>query len=224
MAVTVTEVPQPVTTDVNGFFVSPNGSRSGDGSFRLLRVPRAVSAALYRWSIKGTSILYSPLIYLVKISFPEDDLSLSDRLKEYLHDPLNKLLRLYAAFTLLMFVSKIVLHVKFQELQDWWNSMPVLELFEVYIAPREIPMWQVATTINAVITLALFFFAYKAIPRIEKGVWDATTIERGVGWVLFGRRILSIYTMVCLVYITLTNAKLLDYWQRIDWGPWFPWT
>ena len=169
-------------------------------------------------------MIYSPLIYLVAIAFPTNDETLRERLSDLVSDPLAKLLRIYAILILLLFSVKMVIHIGWNSLADSWNSMWLSRYIDVYMIPEKVPRWQVASAMNSIITIALFFFGSKAIVKLDRGRWRELVVERIVGWAIFVRELLSIYTVVCLLYITVVESNLFDYLARIRFGTsWFPW-
>jgi hypothetical protein len=176
---------------------------------------------LYRWSVKGTSLVYSPLIYVARSSFSG---SIREKLQDLRELALHRIARYYAAFVVLLFGAKMFVFFAWAEMASEWARLPARTLIEAYVVPREIPPWQLASFVAALLAWALFFIADFTVVRLSRtDGW--TTVPSRVAHLtqslLFIRGVLGIYSIVCVLYI---SASLVP---ELAWPPLgsklFPW-
>ena len=179
-------------------------------------------AFLYRLSVKATSLIYSPLIYVVHSSYLRDPYEM---LRDVHELALHRRMRIYSGFVLLMFASKLYLYVSWYQLSDRWQSIPSIEMINAFVVPDAVAPWHLAAVINALLTWFLFFYADYIVTRHrrspEKAV-DRLWVGNFFGTIWFVRGILSVYTISCVLYI---SASLLP---TVHWPPLgpslFPWS
>jgi len=175
----------------------------------------------YRWCLKATAIIYTPLLWIVWVTFRRMA-DFSDTLERIRKSDLTRIVVLYSAFVILGFVAKFVLMLKWSNFVAWWNMMPLTEFLAIYAVSAEIPLWQVAAFINACWAIGIFVFAKEALMRTASPEsWPPTFIERVLRISSFGRSILSVYVIICTAYITIQAATT---WNLPTLGTkWFPW-
>jgi hypothetical protein len=188
-------------------------------------------AMAYRWSLKSTALIWSPLFWIVS---PATD-DLATRLREICKAALYRVMRLYSLVVAVLFLAKLYVLWSWHELMTNWSQWPELaemwaripqsDVLNAYIVPPEIPPWQLAAAINAVLAWIAFFIADLLLVRSEKhqslpGDW----LNDAFRWVAIVRNTLSLYAIACTLYITVELA-LEGRWDLPPLGAkLFPWS
>jgi len=176
-------------------------------------------ALLYRWSLKGTTLVHSPLIWIVHGAFKSH---LRERLEEIRELVRYRLMRLYSAAVLVFFLSKVLLFSMWSSIAEWWNNTPPAEFLNAYLAPLEIPRWHIAAAVNSLLAWVLFFMADHAVARYKREAEvNEGRLDTIVQSVTLIRGILTLYTIGTGLYIA---ASLVEKWGLPPIGEkWFPW-
>jgi hypothetical protein len=165
---------------------------------------------IYRWSLKATSIAYAPLMFVVYSTFRERT---DSRTKLVIcgRGDLVKAAVVCSVLVVLAFVAKLVLMTQVNGFAEWWHDHPVKRIAAIYAAPSEIPNWQLSWFINALLAITGFVICRDALYRLECGFHvPGTTLQRMLGVLAAIRLVLSIYSIVCMVYITVEAARKPD--------------
>ena len=178
-------------------------------------------ALFYRWSLKATSIIYAPLVFVARSTFSEGN-DLRTKLELIKRGDLSRIRVLYGIAAIAAFLVKLVLMAKWSGFAAWWNGNPITEFLALYVAPSEIPKWQLAELANSVLAIGSMFFARHALLRSDLGhPFPETPVKRILGFVSGLRWVLALYAIVCTGYITMRAAR--------DWNlpalgqKWWPW-
>ena len=177
-----------------------------------------------RWSLKSTSIIYAPLIYLSRFSYGSR--SLRDHSEEIVS---SKLALYYAIFWSLGCCSVVPIAVA-----TWLNlylarldpgswSGHLIDFFA--ITPTMRP-WNVARLLGAVLTITMFVIAKSCMRSIVKDrTFDGSVVGRLADVVL---RVLNIVRATTTLYVILCGilifwTKILPHvaWPEIEWL-WIP--
>jgi len=185
--------------------------------FSVLFLP----ALLYRWSLKATSIIYAPLVFVAHSTFSEGK-DLRTKLELIKRGDLSRIRVWYGVIAIAAFLVKLVLMMNLPGFADWWNGHPVSRILAIYVAPAEIPKWQLAELANSVLAIGLMLFARHALLRYElQHPWPEVPVERILGFVSGLRWVLALYAIVCTGYITMREARR---WHLPALGEkWIPW-
>lgn len=168
----------------------------------------ALPALAYRWSLKGVSLIYSPLVWLLQTSLNRDVLS---TLRSIANLAMHRAIRVYAAVILLLLTAKacalyLVLPGNASRVQ-----MLKAAFCSAVIVPNDFPPWQVASAFNAALTWISYWATDAVLHRIayRRGAFNAV-VERYFRalWFLLG--FLSIYTIACGIYLA---AYLSGHWS-----------
>lgn len=178
-------------------------------------------AYTYRWSLKSTALIWFPLLWGMR-STKEASGPLQPSLDIYRRDPVTKIVLGISVAAVAGFIIKIVLFSTWAGFVEWWNEGQLRETLSLYVAPAEIPRWQLAIAINAAIAIVMYILAGRWLVRLEHGrltdeTWPRRVFQAG----LFIRPILSCYTIACTLYITSIAAWDLE-WPALG-EQWFPW-
>ncbi len=164
-----------------------------------------VPPLLYRWSMKATSIVYAPLLWIVRSSRGIADIP--DSLKLIRKSDLMRIAVCYSTLVIIGFVLKLLLMMKWGNFVAWWNTTPLTEFLAIYVMPAEIPIWQLAAFINAFCAIGIFIYAKEASLRMDTGdPWSTKTVEAILRYSGLVRCALSLYMIVCTGYLTVQAA------------------
>lgn len=209
------------------FFRSPFtfGSVLANGLLFLTVAPILIlfyiPTLIYRFSLKSTTILYLPLIWLTHISFSEGN-TLIQKLEDIKESPAESHKRIYAYF-IIIFLTILPLFIfsSLAELIIWakQNIHTNADLMRIYIPFNKIELWHIARSLNAVLTVILYYLSYSILRDIESGKslpGNATDILfRGA---FFVRGLFALYTLICGIYIVSQSVSLPAVGSDI-----FPW-
>jgi len=188
-------------------------------------------AVLYRFSVKATSIIYLPLLFIIA-DHPSGNLRL--QLRDLAFSEIEKLKRLYSAFVI--FCLNIIPATVYFLLRAWWRELvawaqdhipqtairlPSLFLFTI---PNGIELdgWHIARTVNSILTIGLWIFAKEKLNHMEEQpAIAADAPSKGIAAWLAVRRVLTVYIIGCTIYILVTTVD----WRAIPpihvrWLPW----
>jgi hypothetical protein len=172
----------------------------------------------YRWSLKSTALIWSPLLWVVISArgsgVPRVDLSL---IRDW---PLYKVMRLYSLFVLALFAAKVwvffnldVMTALVAWLQQRWGLY-------VFIAPHVLPSWQLAAGANAAIAWVLLFFAQWQLMSIQHNSPSALS-DIAVGFILGTASVIRNLLSFWVIFCTLWLAWQLEWPHfRVQYLPW----
>jgi hypothetical protein len=164
-------------------------------------------AWLYRWSLKGTFLLYSPLVWVAHRSFADNPW---DRLRDIRELAFHRLVRGYSVLVLFLLFARVALDVLYPSWSALWTKLPSAALLDVALAPHSLPVWQLAMSINAVMAWVLYFFADWALARHRRGrPPNNLIVDDGIRAVWLIRTTLSVYVISNGLYAAATLASVL---------------
>jgi hypothetical protein len=188
---------------------------------RSLTYTLAIPAILYRWSLKATSIVYSPLVFLAHSTFHEGT-DFRTELKIICRGDFHRILAAYSGASILLFILKFILMQKLEDFVTWWQSHPLSRFLALYVVPEEIPIWHMVHLFNSLLVVIFMIVARRALLRIELGLpLSQTRTKRLLGLINGIHWPLAIYPIVCMVYITVQAAKGW-HWPHLG-TKWLPW-
>lgn len=165
-----------------------------------------IPALVYRWSVKATSIIYAPLVFVAYSTFSKGT-DLRTKLELIKRGDLSRIRALYGVVVIVAFLVKLVLMMKWNGFVDIWKGNPITEFLSLYIVPTEIPKWQIAEVANSVLAVSAMVFARYALLRYEPNhTLPEKPVKQILGFVSGVRWVLAIYAIVCLGYITMREA------------------
>jgi hypothetical protein len=172
----------------------------------LLFGPFLLPALIYRWSLKATSIIYAPLVFVAYSTFSEGT-DLRTKLELIKRSDLTRIRALYGVVFIAAFLVKLVLMMKWSGFVEAWRGSPITEFLSLYIAPPEIPKWQLAELLNSVLAVGAMLFARHALLRYGLNhPYPEKPMKRILGFVSGVRWVLVVYAIVCIGYITMREA------------------
>jgi hypothetical protein len=120
-----------------------------------------VIAVAYRYSLKSTALIWSPLVWIA------GSMSLESGLPRYFHhmiyDSSYRIARIYSALVILLFGGKLYLLVCIERWGAYLNEMPGWTILSYYVAPHALPVWHIAAALNAILSFVLLFIAERHV-------------------------------------------------------------
>lgn len=186
-----------------------------------LFLPIIAASISFRWSIKSTSILWLPLIWLIFQADPGK--KISDRIAITIKSSWFKVMLLYSVAVFFLFIGKLALVFSVWKLRNLEWLGPLGTLTMRLVSPFDLPLWQVAGAINASLVLIFFVRAERhLLAQNSAEAWPDAWIQREYAIIQTVRTTLSLYIVACTFYIAATTA-----WQT-ELPPLrfilFPWT
>ena len=181
----------------------------------LVDVPGLLASALalsfitpyfYRWSLKSTTLLWLPLIYVVQETYTEKSASL--RLVDLRDSAISKIRRVVSWLVLGGLAYKFAI---LPQVSTWWAAQPWTPVINVFLMPETLHLWHVATGLNAAVALGSYYLYFERAPRfIEDGAWSEATARRVMNALLWVHFVISTYTISAGLVLTWRAAFKLN--------------
>lgn len=169
-----------------------------------------VPALLYRWSIKGTSIIWLPLLWAaspisaINTEQPED--MIYKQAEDVRYGLLYKMILALSTITMLIGLLKIYLIAEWARLADWWQrTMPAF--LDHLIAPLYVYPWHITALANSLLAFFLFFWIDNRVRNPQH--YSVQTTASVMKYTLWIRRLLTLYTSANCLWIVLYLADLV---------------
>ena len=160
-------------------------------------------AWVYRWTLKSTWWVYLPLLWIIQPARLRRD-SVWDRL-QWIRD--DRLVFWYSVLILAVGIVKIRIWQTQISFAEWWKDSLIGQFLNVYIAPHSMPAWQYAAIVNSIVAIVMYVVAGSAIrSRGTAEAWPDTYVDYGFRWATICRRLLTCYSVIVLVMITLQQG------------------
>lgn len=187
-------------------------------------------AILYRFSLKSTSLIYLPFLWVIRDSLSEE-FTLRQRLQGLKESEAERLKRWYSGFviiflTVLPLVLFFTLYPRLLDLLGWLDPSThprIARLMTIFVFATpyriEVEGWHVARVVNAALTLVLFYYADSTLRRLSFGKPEGAATALNAGLLIRG--LLTLYVIGCTLYILVTSVD----WQLLPGFDfrWFPW-
>ncbi len=172
----------------------------------------------YRFSLKSTAIVWLPMIFTIQRPLDENT-PVIERLNDPNTQSLSKLVRIFSAIILILFVSKLFI---LPNIIGWWNSLPTSAILNVFVMPNKIHPWHIAAVTNSLITIFSYIFLFSpATHYVESGKWSESFVNKWYQILGLVRGTLSTYSIIVGIYL-VSAATVNSQWPDFDWDP-FPW-
>jgi len=171
----------------------------------------------YRFSVKSTSIIYGPFIWIINSNLGETA-STEEQLVDIREGESERLQRWYAwviiISTVISFViaggSTMVLY------SVYTNSSDIGKLVLSVFLPTDgfnlhVNGWHVVRFVNAAISIWLFLYADKAIRRLQSGAWQGSHVQRVLDSFQAVKACLAAYIIAC----SLTAFLKFGIWRTL---------
>lgn len=174
-----------------------------------------IPAWVYRMSLKSTSLIYFPLIWVIQGSVSKSQ-NLIFVIAEIQKSQLERIKRWYA---LLIIFTTIVPFIKAIYLQNLIKQFPAKQLILYFFPIQEVDSWHVTRFGAAVITVILYFISDKL--KIRNDISDLTENKSGIVKINLLRRIqklMSLWTITCGLFLLYLSVDWSTF-PRIRWLP-----
>jgi hypothetical protein len=171
----------------------------------ILHLSALIISFSYRWSLKSTALIWSPLLRYMRPIYPAADLKY--RLGQILQLAMSKVSVWYSVFFVCLFLVKIYILSfadKYMAMIEGMLGWPFLRsLFE----PEGIPVWQLVSLLNAASAILIFFIAYYLQHALRHGrQLPIQTIIRTDRILSNIRNTATCYTALCTLYISVQQT------------------
>jgi len=179
-----------------------------------------IPASIYRISLKATSLVYLPIVWIINRTFSEK-LTFKLMLLSIREDELEKFKRYYSGIIFFLFylIPLFVLQ-KWDEILIFFQNYlgKNIELINAYTFIVTFEIWHVARLLNFIATYILFFLSDKLLRLLEfDQIKSTNNAYITIRYILIFRSILGFYVMACTLYIIYSTIELPDIG-----GQWFP--
>jgi hypothetical protein len=183
----------------------------GEGPMRIaswpLLMPVLIPAVLYRWSLKGTAIVWSPLMWIVRGAFRS---GLTDRLRDIKELAVFRVARTWSLVTAAALSAKLIAY-NAHAVNVPCTALVSIDTCREVVVPDGLPWWQVAALVNCVLTWVMYLVADWALHRMKAGRLPGQLSLKKVfetAWLVRG--VLSLYTIFCSVYLAALLSRKWD--------------
>lgn len=171
-------------------------------------LPVYIMAFLYRYTLKSTSIIYLPLIWIIEEDYPKGE-SLIVKLKDITLSAFERVKRYYSWFVIVAFIVPLYFYMTAQNII---GAGRYANVFNYYFPVFEIDSWHLTRLAGAVITLAVYFMADKALIRMEHaGISEDDTVSSVIRWGWRIRKTCTFWTIGCGLYILYSTVE----WSKV---------
>lgn len=174
---------------------------------------------MYRFSLKSTSLIWSPLLWIISSAQFRGPLKFC--LDDIRQASMYNIMRAYSLMVLLLFLGKIIILIGPQAVIMNSDFRPLLEPL---IEPARLPLWQVASALSAVLAWVIYVIAdyhLRAIERKSSHTASEISIKWQLGVLNVTRTCLALYTIACTLYIAWKISADLQ-WPFVEFVL-FPW-
>ena len=178
-------------------------------------------AIALRLSLKSTALLCVPMLWLIHLGTRPTD-NIYNTLYKIRKGDIGRITVIYSCFLIAAFLAKIVAMSSWADFSHWLAVSVLGNVFYEYIAPSEVPIWQLVAAINSLLAIVMFWFSGESLLRREiSESWDTSRVILCYRVLSITRGILTFYILACTGYIAL---DLFHEWNLPPLGiRLFPW-
>lgn len=195
------------------------------GNLYIVALFLYIPAVVYRWSLKATCVIYLPLIWLIEAG-RFSRLSIRETLDAYQASDLRRFRMVVSLVFLGALLLKVILLMTVTEFTEWWDTNGALQFLKLYIVPHQVPLWQIASALNAMLSIILWVYARRVLRLTEKNRPPPTAHVRVIWRIASVVSVgLSLYAIACASIITWKEGHLVASMRRLwsligkDWLP-----
>jgi hypothetical protein len=168
-----------------------------------------ILAGLYRWSLKSTALIWSPLVWAFRpIRASESTLQF---VRGLLTLSIYRFARWYSGLVLILFAGKFYIWLTWIEIAGKLKVIYGWSLISSYLLPESIPLWHLSAVANGLLTWMIYFRAERYLHLVNSGVAVSdNAMDRFLTVTFYTRNVLSIYTAICTLYITKELAGIVE--------------
>ncbi len=184
----------------------------------------AVGSIAYRVSVKSSAIVWLPLIFGYKNY--NEKFVIEERVDEICNSAWFKLKRCIAVGILIGILIKLVV---VQQYIEWWNSLALANILNVFVMPGKLHVWHIASVFNAALALFVYYFvADRAESKIKYERWSVDRVQKIFRYSSFFSGVLSFYTIAVGLVLVVSaalkipgidfDASLFPFWMIKSWS------
>lgn len=179
-------------------------------SILILLVPVLIVSLALRYSLKSTCIVWLPLVWAIKPIVPHGEplranlrvMAMGDtyRIVKFLSYSVLIFAMMKGVFWILMHDLALKVDAWSGQVENWLGPRFAIlgDFCAIFVRPGEIPIWQIASTINAILAIGTYYVVRHWYLRMESGLpVDEVGAERKLSTVYFVRRLLTSYAIIC---------------------------
>jgi hypothetical protein len=161
-------------------------------------------ALAYRWTLKSTALIWSPLLWVFIPTRNRGDLRLY--LSRVRNRSVYKFTRAYSALVIAAIVVKLFTYYQVADILSTMDrQLQGRVLMSSLIGPDFLPPWQLAALINATLAWLLFFAVDFLLQDIDEGAGTPSNFWLNALMIItLIRNILGVYTSACAAYLIAT--------------------
>lgn len=158
---------------------------------------------VYRWSLKSTALIWSPFIWIVRMSF-FSRYTVRTRLRLLSDDAWGKLVFLYSCFAALAIAAKTCLYFDVYDMGARWRQIVAADQIDFYVRSDSFPVWQIAMAINTVLAIILHIYAHRLLILMDESVpVNRSRVDRALNACSFVRLSLSYFTILSVLLLLI---------------------
>jgi hypothetical protein len=135
------------------------------------------SSIAYRWSLKATALIYTPLLWTARSTLREFP-SIPVALQRLRSNDISKITLKCSILIMVVFILKFIMMINVNAFVEWFNKSEISRFLAIYVMPAQIPIWQIAAFVNALLEIAFFLFLGAMLQRVgHPDAWPDERIE-----------------------------------------------
>jgi hypothetical protein len=174
------------------------------GGVGWLLAPLILPALVYRWSLKGTALLWSPIVWTLRGTFNPTP---TQRLRDLRELAVHRVVRGWSLIVLALFVAKVILDEVSMNGSFACDEALGKPLCQQVLVLGSVPPWQLAAVVNAVLAWVLYIAADWLLHRAPRTVTAGGVVDKAFKIVHVGRCTLSFYTIGCSIYLAALLSR-----------------
>lgn len=183
-----------------------------------------VPAYLFRLSLKSTSIVYAPFLFIIR-GYTSETMSADEYIKERSEDRIVQLQWWYSLLIFLVTATTITSTVIASLSLHWvyTNDSAIFEFLRAQYLLTDgekivIKGWPLARLANCAIVVWLSFYASRARLRLESGRWTSEEVKNTFERWRFTQIVLSLYTITCsMIWLIRYALSIRDFSWLLNW-------
>lgn len=167
----------------------------------------------YRISLKSTALIWLPMLWVASQIKSQSDLQV--RLAVIDKSATQRISRYWSLLVFLLFSAKIWLVVNWHQYTKWWNGnwgSDWLKFSATQIVwPDGLPLWQVSSALNAVLSWGLYVYASQILATSSvRGFVNKKQITNVINLINVTRTFLTVYIIFCTGYLAIKVAPEIN--------------
>jgi hypothetical protein len=125
--------------------------------FFLSAILFLIPGLAYRYAVKSTALIWSPLLWVSRPVSNPTDIKLT--MSRILTRSIYKASRIYSTMFTIAFIAKMYLWLHSGELPNTFVSPSVLKAAREFIVPDQLPVWHLTSAFNSIASWGLYFIS-----------------------------------------------------------------